>query len=114
MSQPPQQPNGPPPPFPGGVPTLGFPSGMPPPPAGFPNGPPPPGSVPPPAGQFPPPPGAIPFAPGVPVAAAPAAPSGTVNGIPVAKQALNTTPSRTVYVSNLNEKVKLDGESLMR
>jgi hypothetical protein len=49
------------------------------------------------------------FTPGVPVAAAPAVPSGTVNGIPVAKQPLNTTPSRTVYVSNLNEKVKLDG-----
>ncbi|KAK4516986.1 GPN-loop GTPase 2 [Mucor velutinosus] len=111
MSQPPQHPNGPPPPFPGGPPTLGFPSGMPPPPAGFPNGPPPGSAAPPPAGapgQFPPPPGAMPFTPGVPVAAAPAAPSGTVNGIPIAKQPLNTTPSRTVYVSNLNEKVKLD------
>ncbi|OBZ85837.1 U2 small nuclear ribonucleoprotein B'', partial [Choanephora cucurbitarum] len=62
-----------------------------------------------PPGGFPPPPAAggavpAPFTPNVPQATAPA----MVNGIPTAKQPLNTTPSRTVYVSNLNEKVKLD------
>lgn len=86
MSQPPpaQIPvvGGPPPPFPGA------------PPAGFPNAPP---------VGFPAP---SPFA----NAAPPPTQPTVVNGIPVAKQPLNTTPSKTVYVSNLNEKVKIDGK----
>jgi hypothetical protein len=99
----------PPPPFNGGAPPpqLSFPSGMPPagfppvgmPPPNFPGGPPPPGGF---------PPQGVPFTPNVPQASVPAV-SSTVNGIPTAKQPLNTTPSRTVYISNLNEKVKLDG-----
>ncbi|ORX49399.1 RNA-binding domain-containing protein [Hesseltinella vesiculosa] len=32
---------------------------------------------------------------------------GVPVGLPVSKQVLNTTPCRTVYVSNLNEKIKL-------
>ncbi|KAI8887462.1 U2 small nuclear ribonucleoprotein B [Backusella circina FSU 941] len=62
------------------------------PPSGFPNAPP---------VGFPAP---SPFA----SAAPPPSQPTVVNGIPVAKQPLNTTPSRTVYVSNLNEKVKVD------
>lgn len=58
-----------------------------------------------PPGFMPPATGAPPFA----VNAPPPTQPTMVNGIPVAKQPLNTTPSRTVYVSNLNEKVKLDG-----
>ncbi|CAO3646469.1 unnamed protein product [Mucor hiemalis] len=83
------------------------------------NGAPPPSfapSAPPPAGGMPPfpPPGFLP-APGAPPpqfpgGAPPAQPTQPVAafGIPVGKQPLNTQPSRTVYVSNLNEKVKLD------
>jgi hypothetical protein len=37
---------------------------------------------------------------------------GVPAGLPVSKQVLNTVPSRTVYVSNLNEKVKLNGNVL--
>lgn len=96
-----QQP--PPPQMPGGRPPFPMP------PAGFPGGVPPPGGFPPgafPQGMPPPgfPPAGAPFAP----AAPPANPS-MVSGVPIGKQPLNTTPSRTVYVSNLNEKVKLDG-----
>jgi hypothetical protein len=96
----------PPPQMPGGLPPFPMP------PAGFPGG------VPPPGGMNMPPPGFPLNGPtaGFPPAGAPftgAAPPPSqpsmVNGIPVAKQPLNTTPSRTVYVSNLNEKVKLDG-----
>ncbi|KAG2233106.1 hypothetical protein BDF21DRAFT_422056 [Thamnidium elegans] len=57
-----------------------------------------------PVGFMPPVTGAPPFA----VNAPPPTQPTMVNGIPVAKQPLNTTPNRTVYVSNLNEKVKLD------
>lgn len=60
-----------------------------------------------PVGYMPPATGAPPFA----VNAPPPTQPTMVNGIPVAKQPLNTTPSRTVYVSNLNEKVKLDGKT---
>lgn len=82
--QPPQQPfNGAAPPMPGGMPPY--------PPAGF---PPASGAAPPFTGNAPP----------------PTQPT-TLNGVPIAKQPLNTTPSRTVYVSNLNEKVKLDGKN---
>ncbi|KAI8096769.1 uncharacterized protein BX664DRAFT_324781 [Halteromyces radiatus] len=81
----------------GGPPPPGF--MRPPPPAGFPsNGTPPP---PPPSGGFmgrPPLPTPV---PGVGIRGVPA-------GLPVSKQVLNTTPSRTIYVSNLNEKVKID------
>ncbi|KAI8069762.1 uncharacterized protein B0P05DRAFT_513935 [Gilbertella persicaria] len=104
MSQPPPQQQQLPPPPAG---TASFPPGAPPPagfpPAGFPSGPPPPGGFPP-TGFPPPGSGPAPFTPNVPQATPPA----MVNGIPTAKQPLNTTPSRTVYASNLNEKVKLD------
>lgn len=77
-----------------------------PPAPGFP--PAPPGNAPP-AGfsQQPPamPAGQVPVAP---TAAAAATPS-MINGIPTNKQPLNTVPSRTVYASNLNEKVKIPG-----
>lgn len=75
------------------------------------------GVAPPPAGAMPPfPPAGFPGAPGAPppqfaAGGPPVAqpPQPTVaSGIPVGKQPLNTHPSRTVYVSNLNEKVKLD------
>lgn len=80
--------NRPPPTFP--VATSGFTNA--PPPAGFPN------------------PALSSAAPAPFASAAPPAPQPkTNNGIPVDKQPLNTTPSCTVYVSNLNEKVKLDG-----
>ncbi|KAI8978049.1 hypothetical protein BDB01DRAFT_800604 [Pilobolus umbonatus] len=76
------------PPFPGGIPPTGFPAPAPgfpgPAPVGFPAN----------SGPFP-------------AGAPPAAPS-PANGIPASKQTLNTTPCRTVYISNLNEKVKLD------
>ncbi|KAG1466783.1 hypothetical protein G6F46_000057 [Rhizopus delemar] len=79
--------NRPPPTFP--VATSGFTNA--PPPAGFPN------------------PALSSAAPAPFASAAPPAPQPkTNNGIPVDKQPLNTTPSCTVYVSNLNEKVKLD------
>lgn len=85
--QPPQLPGGPPPPsFMGGNPPPPFPPGF-----------------------MPPATGAPPFA----VNAPPPTQPTMVNGIPVAKQSLNTTPSRTVYVSNLNEKVKLDGKNTL-
>lgn len=59
---------------------------------------------------FPPPPGA-PIPP--PMAGLPQPPP-LVGGIPVGKQPLNTTPSRTVYASNLNEQVKLDGNLFIK
>ena len=114
MSQPPQPfqppmgnaphqgfPPGAPPPFPGGVPPAGFPAGGPPPPF-------------PPNGPFPgPAPVGFPVNTGpFPAGAPPAAPA-PVNGIPASKQNLNTTPSRTVYISNLNEKVKIDGKLMI-
>ncbi|CEI95026.1 hypothetical protein RMCBS344292_09227 [Rhizopus microsporus] len=98
MSQPPVQP-----PPPGPLPPAGFvrpPPNFPPGAPGFPNAP-PPGSFPGPAVPAPSP---APFANAVPPAPQPK----TQNGIPIDKQPLNTTPNRTVYVSNLNEKVKLD------
>ncbi|KAI7900713.1 uncharacterized protein BX663DRAFT_438748 [Cokeromyces recurvatus] len=71
-----------------------------PPPGGLPhNGPPPP------QGAFPPASNPQPFIPNVTQTVPPA---GIVNGVPLAKQPLNTVPCRTVYVSNLNEKVKLE------
>ncbi|KAG1474959.1 hypothetical protein G6F56_000025 [Rhizopus delemar] len=76
-------------------PPPGFPTGAP----GFTNGPPPLGFPAPNAPSAPPPfANAVPLAPQL----------KNKNGIPVDKQPLNTTPSRTVYVSNLNEKVKID------
>lgn len=89
---------------PGPAPSLGFSR----PPPNFPSGAPGFANAPPPVGL----PGSnVPVAPAPFAAAVPPAPKPTTkNGIPVDKQPLNTTPSRTVYVSNLNEKVKLDGK----
>ncbi|KAG0164423.1 hypothetical protein DFQ28_010305 [Apophysomyces sp. BC1034] len=95
----------PPPPAPPGTAGSPFPPGVP-----APGGPPPPGFAPPPANAQVPAPPATGFVPSVGAAAAPTAPGQPptlVGGIPVSKQPLNMTPSRTVYVSNLNEKVKL-------
>ncbi|KAG1056933.1 hypothetical protein G6F43_001213 [Rhizopus delemar] len=87
---------------PGPAPSLGFSR----PPPNFPSGAPGFANAPPTVGL----PGSnVPVAPAPFAAAVPPAPKPTTkNGIPVDKQPLNTTPSRTVYVSNLNEKVKLD------
>ncbi|KAF7728408.1 hypothetical protein EC973_006216 [Apophysomyces ossiformis] len=101
MSQ--QQP--PPPPAAPGTAAPPFPPAAP-----APGGPPPPGFAPPPANPPAPTPPSTGFVPSVGAAAAPTAPGQPptlVGGIPVSKQPLNMTPSRTVYVSNLNEKVKL-------
>ncbi|ORZ26024.1 hypothetical protein BCR42DRAFT_364629 [Absidia repens] len=108
----------PPPPLSQGIPPQSMsPQGMPPqgmPPQGTPphamppqsmppyGMPPRPYGAPPPSGFMrPPPPGFMrPPPPGVGIRGVPA-------GLPVSKQVLNTTPSRTIYVSNLNEKVKI-------
>ncbi|KAI9316452.1 hypothetical protein BX666DRAFT_1950943 [Dichotomocladium elegans] len=88
------------PPAPGGMP--------PPPPPGVAGGIPPPGQPP-----FPiPPPGAHGIPPGMPpplpgVAPVVPQPPPLIGGIPVSKRTLNTVPNRTVYASNLNEKVKI-------
>ncbi|CDH49626.1 rna-binding domain-containing protein [Lichtheimia corymbifera JMRC:FSU:9682] len=93
MSQPPP----PPPPIAGQTPPPRppFPASGPMPPASM-----PPGGAPPP---FPPPPGAVP-PPGAPAVPPP---PPLIAAIPVSKRTVNTVPSRTVYASNLNEKVKL-------
>lgn len=95
--------NGPPgPPGPNGPPR---PFGMPPP--GFRPPPPPGGFIPPPGGFIPrPPPPGVGAIQGVGI-------RGVPPGLPVSKQVLNTVPSRTVYASNLNEKIKLDGNNII-
>ncbi|KAI8988034.1 hypothetical protein BDF20DRAFT_853435 [Mycotypha africana] len=112
MSQPPPMP--PPGAFPpGNMPRPPFPS------PGAAGRPPPPGGMPPPGFNFPPggmpPPGFLPNGPaGFPpnTAGMPSLPPHTAGApplnIPPNKKILNTTPCRTVYVSNLNEKVKID------
>ncbi|KAI8340452.1 hypothetical protein BC941DRAFT_467619 [Chlamydoabsidia padenii] len=92
---------------PQGAPPQGMPPrpyGMPPPPPGF-MRPPPPGGFPP---GGPPPPGGFLAHPPFPNAVPGVGIRGVPAGLPVSKQVLNTVPSRTVYVSNLNEKVKLN------
>lgn len=88
-----------PPPFPGiappGAPPMGAPPMGGPPMGGPPMGGPPMGG--PPMGGIPP------QAMGIP-------PPKLVGGIPTPRQPPNTTPSRTVYVNNINEKVQIPGE----